>query len=203
MKLPTFCQRPIAPLELQLQLPRFLHTAWAITNDPLVVSKLSLAARSSPFWCCWRAQFVPAVSAVRHPFSACACACTCSWLQLNVNTSASCLLAGALLIIGTVFLSNVQHFAPAADTAPAVFVQVRPGLYRLNFAWKLPGLAPFPVAVWLVECSPNSWILIDAGTSSAGNQQAILQGLNTTLSTQDTLRLILGQTSAIAAALAI
>lgn len=76
-------------------------------------------------------------------------------------------------------------------------------LYRLNFAWKLPGLAPFPVAVWLVECSPKSWILIDAGTSSAGNQQAILQGLNTTLSTQDTLRLILGQTSAIAAALAI
>lgn len=48
MKLPTFCQRPIAPLELQLQLPRFLHTAWAITNDPLVVSKLSLAAVRLP-----------------------------------------------------------------------------------------------------------------------------------------------------------
>ncbi len=118
-------------------------------------------------------------------------------------TSTSYLLAGALLIVGTVFLSNVQHLAPAADTAPAAFVQVRPGLYRLNFAWKLPGLAPFPVAVWLVESSLNSWILIDAGTSTAANQQAILQGLHTTMSTQDTLRLILGQTPAIAAELAI
>ena len=116
--------------------------------------------------------------------------------------SISYLLAGALLIIGIVFLSNVQHLAPAIDAASAEFVQVRPGLYRLKFAWKLPGLAPFPVAVWLVDCSPNSWILIDASTSNAANQQAILQGLHTTLSTQDTLRLILGQTSAIAAAAA-
>ncbi len=118
-------------------------------------------------------------------------------------TSTSYLLAGAVLIVGTLFFSNVQHLAPAIDAAPAAFVQARPGLYRLNFAWKLPGLAPFPVGVWLVECSPNSWILIDAGTSSAGNQQAILQGLHTTLSTQDTLRLILGQTPAIAAKLSI
>ncbi len=102
-------------------------------------------------------------------------------------------VASACLIIGAVFFAQWQRHTP---TPQAKFVELQPGLYRLNFSWELHVAAPVPVAVWLVESSPNSWILIDGGTTNSRNQRAILDGIQTTLSSaEDTLRLILGQTT--------
>ncbi len=101
-------------------------------------------------------------------------------------------VASAFLIIGAVCFAQWQRHTP---TPQAKFVELRPGLYRLNFSYELHVAAPVPVAVWLVESSPNSWILIDGGTTNAKNQRAILDGIQTTLSSaEDTLRLVLGQT---------
>ena len=101
-------------------------------------------------------------------------------------------VASAFLIIGAVCFAQWQRHTP---TPQAKFVELRPGLYRLNFSWELHIAAPVPVAVWLVESSPNSWILIDGGTTNSKNQRAILDGIQTTLSSaEDTLRLVLGQT---------
>ncbi len=100
-------------------------------------------------------------------------------------------VASVVLICGAVLFAQWQRHTPAPQ---AMFVEVRPSLYRLNYNWELHVVAPVPVAVWLVESSPNSWILIDGGTPTAKNQQAILHGLQTTLSSaEDTLRLALGQ----------
>lgn len=100
-------------------------------------------------------------------------------------------IASVLLIAGAVIFANWQR-----QTTPpiATFVELRPGLHRLTYQWSLPIGAPVPVATWLVESSPNAWVLIDAGTDEARNQQAILQGIQSTLSSaDDNLRLILGQ----------
>lgn len=98
-------------------------------------------------------------------------------------------VASAFLIIGAVCFAQWQRHTP---TPQAKFVELRPGLYRLNFSWELHIAAPVPVAVWLVESSPNSWILIDGGTTNSKNQRAILDGIQTTLSSaEDTLRLVL------------
>lgn len=100
-------------------------------------------------------------------------------------------LASVLLIAGAVVFANWQRQTPAPI---ATFVELRPSLYRLTYHWSLPIGAPAPVATWLVESSLNAWILIDAGTTEARNQQAILQGIQSVLSSaEDTLRLILGQ----------
>ena len=103
----------------------------------------------------------------------------------------------AFLIIGAVCFAQWQRHTPSPQ---AKFVEMRPGLFRLNFIWELHVAAPVPVAVWLVESSPNSWILVDGGTPSVKNQQAILHGIQTTLSSaEDTLRLVLGQLLAVSA----
>lgn len=101
-------------------------------------------------------------------------------------------VASAFLIIGAVCFAQWQRHTP---TPQPKFVELRPSLYRLNFNYELYVAAPVPVAVWLVESNPNSWILIDGGTTNAKNQRAILDGIQTTLSSaEDTLRLVLGQT---------
>lgn len=98
-------------------------------------------------------------------------------------------VTSAFLIIGAVCFAQWQRHTP---TPQAKFVELRPGLYRLNFSWELHVAAPVPVAVWLIESSPNSWILIDGGTTNSKNQRAILDGIQTTLSSaEDTLRLVL------------
>ena len=100
-------------------------------------------------------------------------------------------VASVLLLAGAVLFAQWQRQAPAPQ---ASFIEIRPSLYRLNFVMDLHIVAPVNVAVWLVESSPNSWILIDAGTPNRKNQQAILQGIQTTLSSaEDALRLVLGQ----------
>ena len=105
--------------------------------------------------------------------------------------SRSQVLASALLIIGAVLFAQWQRNTPGPQPK---FVEVRPSLYRLNFFLNLHAVAPLPVAVWLIESSPNSWVLIDGGIPLAKNQQAILTGLQTTLSSaEDILRLVLGQ----------
>ena len=102
-------------------------------------------------------------------------------------------VASGLLIFGAVLFAQWQRHTPSPQ---ATFMELQPSLYRLNFNWELYIVAPVPVAVWLVESSPNSWVLIDGGTPNLKNQQAILQGLQTTLSSaEDTLRLVLGQTA--------
>lgn len=100
-------------------------------------------------------------------------------------------VASVFLIAGAVLFAQWQRQAP---TPQPKFIEVRPSLYRLNYVLDLHIAAPVHVAVWLVESSPNSWILIDGGLPNARNQQAVLQGLQTTLSSaEDTLRLVLGQ----------
>ena len=101
------------------------------------------------------------------------------------------IVASVLLIAGAVLFAQWQRQAPSPL---AKFIEIRPSLYRLNFLFDPHVVAPVNVAVWLVESSPNSWILIDAGLPNSINQQAVLQGLQTTLSSaEDTLRLVLGQ----------
>ena len=101
------------------------------------------------------------------------------------------IVASVLLIAGAVIFAQWQRQAP---TPLAQFIEIRPSLYRLNFLLDLHVVAPVNVAVWLIESSPNSWILIDAGLPNSKNRQAVLQGLQTTLSSaEDTLRLVLGQ----------
>ena len=101
------------------------------------------------------------------------------------------IVASVLLIAGAVLFAQWQR---QATTPLAKFIEIKPSLYRLNFALDLYVVAPVNVAVWLVESSPNSWILIDGGLPNPKNQQAVLQGLQTTLSSaEDTLRLVLGQ----------
>lgn len=98
-------------------------------------------------------------------------------------------VASGLLIFGAVLFAQWQRHTPSPQ---ATFMELQPSLYRLNFNWELYIVAPVPVAVWLVESSPNSWVLIDGGTPNLKNQQAILQGLQTALSSaEDTLRLVL------------
>lgn len=100
-------------------------------------------------------------------------------------------IANVVLIAGAVIFANWQR-----QTTPQipVFVEVRPSLYRLVYQYHLAVGAPAPVAVWLIESSPNAWILVDAGTDQPRNQQAILQGIQSTLSSaDDDLRLVLGQ----------
>ena len=100
-------------------------------------------------------------------------------------------VASVFLIAGAVLFAQWQRQAP---TPQAKFVELRPSLYRLNYVLNLYVTAPVQVAVWLLESSPNSWILVDAGPPNPANQRAILQGLQTTLSSaEDTLRLVLGQ----------
>lgn len=100
-------------------------------------------------------------------------------------------VASILLIAGALLFSSWQRQTAAPV---ATFVEFRPGLYRLNYQWNIYIGAPISVAAWLIETSPNAWILIDAGTPNADNQKAILQGLQTTLSSaDDVLRLVLGQ----------
>ena len=100
-------------------------------------------------------------------------------------------VASAILIAGAVLFAQWQRQVP---TPQPKFIEIRPSLYRLNYILDLHVVAPAPVAVWLVESSPNSWILIDGGVPHAKNQRAILQGIQTTLSSaEDTLRLVLGQ----------
>lgn len=95
------------------------------------------------------------------------------------------------MIAGAVLFAQWQRQAPLP---PGTFIEIRPGLHRLNLVLNLHVVAPANVAVWLVESSPNSWILIDAGLPDPRSQQAVLQGLQTTLSSaEDTLRLVLGQ----------
>lgn len=104
-------------------------------------------------------------------------------------------VASVLLIAGAVLFAQWQRQNPIP---PAKFVEIRPGLHRLNYVLNLRVFAPAHVAVWLVESSPNSWILVDAGTPSLKHQRAILKGLQATLSSaEDTLRLVLGQTCCI------
>lgn len=101
------------------------------------------------------------------------------------------IVGSVLLIAGAVLFAQWQRQAPLP---PARFIEIRPGLHRLNLVLNLHVVAPVNVAVWLVESSPNSWILVDAGLPTPRSQQAILQGLQTTLSSaEDTLRLVLGQ----------
>ncbi|KAL3160316.1 hypothetical protein ABBQ38_009706 [Trebouxia sp. C0009 RCD-2024] len=98
-------------------------------------------------------------------------------------------VASVLLIAGAVLFAQWQRQNPIP---PAKFVEIRPGLHRLNYVLNLRVFAPAHVAVWLVESSPNSWILVDAGTPSLKHQRAILKGLQATLSSaEDTLRLVL------------
>ena len=100
-------------------------------------------------------------------------------------------VASVFLIAGAVLFAQWQRQAP---TPQAQFIEIRPSLYRLNYVLNLHVVAPVQVAAWLIESSPNSWILIDGGFPTARNQRAILQGLQTTLSSaEDTLRLVLGQ----------
>ena len=101
----------------------------------------------------------------------------------------------SLAAIGVaVFFAQVARQPPAPL---ATFEEVRPSLYRLNYNWRiLPVIPSMPVATWLVESStlmsPKSWILIDAGTDVAANQEAILQGLKSKLSSAGgSLKLIL------------
>lgn len=99
-------------------------------------------------------------------------------------------VVSVLLIAGAVVFANWQR---QTTTPVPIFVEVRPSLYRLVYQWNLPIGAAVPVATWLVESSPNAWILIDAGTDQPRNQQAVLQGIQSTLSSaDDDLRLILG-----------
>lgn len=100
-------------------------------------------------------------------------------------------VASAFLIAGAVLFAQWQRQTP---TPQPKFIEIRPGLYRLNYVINLHVVAPVQVATWLVESSPNSWIMIDGGLPFARSQRAILQGLQTTLSSaEDTLRLVLGQ----------
>ncbi len=105
----------------------------------------------------------------------------------------------SLVAIGVaVFFAQVAKQPPAS---PATFEEVRCSLYRLNYHWRiLPGILSMPVATWLVESStlmsPKSWILIDAGTDVAANQEAILQGIKSKLSSAGgSLKLILCESS--------
>lgn len=101
-------------------------------------------------------------------------------------------VASVLLIAGALLLAQWQRQPPSPQ---AKFEEIRPGLHRLNYVFNLHVVAPAHIAVWLIESTPNSWILVDAGTPSPKNQRAILQGLQATLSSaEDTLRLVLGQT---------
>ena len=100
-------------------------------------------------------------------------------------------VARVLLIAGAVLFAQWQR---QITTPQARFEEIRPGLHRLNYVFNLHLFAPVHFAVWLVESSPKSWVLIDAGIPSSKNKRAILQGLQATLSSaEDTLRLVLGQ----------
>ena len=107
--------------------------------------------------------------------------------MLMVNSS---VVASVFLIIGAVCFAQWQRHTTLPQST---FVELRPSLYRLNCIWDLYGAAPVPVAVWLLQSSPNSWILIDGGLPNERCQQAVLHGIQTTLSSaEDTLRLVLG-----------
>lgn len=101
----------------------------------------------------------------------------------------------SLVAVGVaIFFAQVARQPPAPL---ATFEEVRPSLYRLNYNWRiLPVIPSMPVATWLVESStlmsPKSWILIDAGTDVTANQEAILQGIKSKLSSAGgSLKLIL------------
>ena len=91
----------------------------------------------------------------------------------------------SLVAIGVAVFFAQQANQPPASLA--TFEEVRCSLYRLTYHWRiLPGILSMPVATWLVESStlmsPKSWIRIDAGTDVATNQEAILQGIKSKLS---------------------
>ena len=115
--------------------------------------------------------------------------------ELGSSTMAISFSTASLVAIGVaVFFAQWARQPPAPL---ATFEEVRPSLYRLNYSWRIiPGIPSMPVATWLVESStlmsPKSWILIDAGTDVAANQEAILQGIKSKLSSAGgSLKLIL------------
>ena len=109
---------------------------------------------------------------------------------MAISLSAASLIA----ICVAIFFAQVAR-QPAAPLA--TFEEIRPSLYRLNYRWNILPVIPYmPVASWLVESStllsPKSWILVDAGTDDKANQEAILEGVKSKVSSAGgSLKLIL------------